>query len=109
MAVSIFSIFFTSCSISFLLFVSRSAILAPVLAAFPAELTSSRSQSGIRPKTIAYFTSIWLPKAPANLILSIFLIANLSINNFAPAYNAALASCIARISFCVTIIFCSPS
>ena len=46
----------------------RRAMRAPVPAALPAEATLASSQSGMRPSTMAYFTSIWLPKAPANVI-----------------------------------------
>jgi hypothetical protein len=49
---------------------SRSAIRAPVPAALPAEDTVKRSQSGIMPRTIAYLTSMWLPKAPARRMRS---------------------------------------
>jgi hypothetical protein len=43
---------------------------APVPAALPAEVTLARSQSGIMPSTIAYLTSMWLPKAPASVMRS---------------------------------------
>ena len=46
------------------------AMSAPVPAAFPAERTWSRSQSGMSPRTIAWVVSIWLPKAPASRISS---------------------------------------
>ena len=49
-AVSTFSILRTTCLISSLEFLSSNAILAPVPAAFPADVTWLISQSGINPK-----------------------------------------------------------
>src|SRR6185369_3134377 len=64
-AVSIFSTRRTTSSISRRAAALSSAINAPVPAALPAALTWSSGASGIRPRTIAWKGSIWLPKAPA--------------------------------------------
>jgi len=82
---------------------------APVPAAFPADETSARSHSGISPSTIAYLTSMCAPKAPASRIRSTFSTPKCSISNTAPACKAAFASWIARTSFWVTRMSCSPS
>ena len=74
---------------------------APVPAALPAERTWARSQSGTRPRTIAWIGSIWLPKAPARRTSSSASISSLSMSSRTPAYSAALASWIARTSFWV--------
>ena len=58
---------------------------APVPAALPAEATLARSQSGISPSTMAYLTSIWLPKAPASVIRSTRSTPRWSISSRAPA------------------------
>ena len=54
---------------------------APVPAALPALCTFERSQSGISPRIIAYLTSMWLPKAPASLILPTCSMPSLSISS----------------------------
>src|SRR5207342_3494916 len=59
-AVSIFSTVRTTSSISARAAPERSAMSAPVPAAFPAGPTWARSQSGISPRTIACVVSIWL-------------------------------------------------
>ena len=64
---------------------SSSAATAPVPAAFPADETRASAQSGIMPSSIAYFTSIWLPKAPASRIRSSFSMPRWSISKRAPA------------------------
>ena len=82
---------------------------APPPAAFPTARTSSRAQSGIRPRTIAYSGSIWDPKAPARRISSGELSSSCSRRRSMPARRAAFASWIARTSFWVTTIVCSLS
>ena len=52
------------------------------------------------PRTIAYLGSICVPNAPASTTRSTVFIRILSINSLKPACRAALASWIARISFC---------
>ena len=84
-AVSTFSIRRTTRSISGRAPRSSSAIRAPVPAAFPAEVTCSRAQSGTRPSTIAYFTSIWLPNAPASRMRSTRSTPSRSISSRTPA------------------------
>ena len=56
------------------------------------------------PSTIAYFTSMWLPKAPARRMRSTLSMPMRSISRRTPAYRAALPSWMARTSFCVTLI-----
>ena len=58
---------------------------APVPAALPAEPTLARSQSGIMPSTIAFFTSMWLPKAPARTMRCTLSTPRRSMSRRAPA------------------------
>ena len=64
-AVSILSTVRATRSISARAPADSSAISAPMPAALPTAFTSARSQSGMRPSTIAWSGSIWLPNAPA--------------------------------------------
>ena len=108
MAVSIFSTRRTSPSMAARAVASSNAMRAPAPAALPTEATWARSQSGIMPSTIACFVSMWLPKAPARPMRSTFVTPRWSISSATPAYSAALASWIARTSFCVIFIGTSP-
>ena len=103
-AVSIFSTRRTTASISRRAAPDSRAISAPVPAALPAALTRDRSQSGTRPRTIAWSGSIWLPNAPASRTSSTVSISRWSMSSRTPAYSAAFASWIARTSFWVTRI-----
>ena len=100
-AVSIFSTRRTTASISVRAAPDSRAMSAPVPAALPADRTWARSQSGMRPRIIAWVGSIWLPNAPARRISSTSSIASRSMSSRTPAYSAALASWIARTSFWV--------
>ena len=72
-AVSIFSTRRTWVSISRRASADRRAMRAPVPAALPTASTRASSQSGMRPRTMAWKGSIWLPKAPARRTCSIAL------------------------------------
>src|SRR6185503_7150754 len=100
-AVSIFSTVLTTRSISWRASADRSAISAPVPAAFPAAPTWSTRASGTSPSTRAWSGSIWLPNAPASFTRSTASTPRWSIRSLAPAYSAAFASWIARTSFWV--------
>src|SRR5690606_3058193 len=100
-AVSTFSTRAATASISRRAAPERRAMMAPLPAALPAADTLSRSQAGIRPMTMAYFGSMWLPKAPARRISSTRSTPIRSMSRRVPAYSAAFASWIARTSFWV--------
>ena len=67
-----------------------SAMRAPVPAALPIDRTCARSQSGMSPRTIAWRTSMWLPKAPASRISSTASTPRWSISSRAPGVQGGL-------------------
>ena len=84
-AISIFSMFLTKASTSVRAAAFSRAMRAPVPAALPAAETSAKAQSGMRPKTMAYFTSMKLPKAPAKRMRSTLAVPKRAISSLTPA------------------------
>src|SRR3954452_1950081 len=81
--------------------IESSARTAPAPAALPTERTALTGASGTSPSTSAYSGSMWAPNAPARRMSPTLSTPACIISRSMPARSAALASWMARTSFCV--------